>query len=99
MTMKTETKQQAFLLFETNRAEFLKYARWMAKQLAEKRGVITIDDVREVVSLPEGIDGRAFGAVFNTPEWETVGFTRSKNKLNHGRPISQFRLKRKGQLF
>ncbi len=89
------TKPQALGLFEMTRREFLEHCRWVAKRVAQNRlsRQATIDDVREQVKLPYGIDGRVFGAVFNTDQWEAIGFTKSKQKINHGRPITVFRLK------
>jgi hypothetical protein len=94
--MTTETsKQQALNLFEQTRPEFLANCRWVAKRVALNRlsRQATVDDVHEQVKLPFGVDGRVFGAVFNSKEWEAVGYTKSKRKINHGRPIAIFRLK------
>lgn len=95
MTESPLTKDQALGLFEQARAELLAHSRWVAKRIANSRITrqVTIDDIREQVKLPYGVDGRVFGAVFNTDEWEAVGFARSKQKVNHGRPITIFRLK------
>lgn len=91
--MTTLTKQQAFDLFEQKRAELLTYARWVAVKLAFERGTITIDDVREIVKLPDDINPKVFGAVFKTPEFELVGYTKSTRTIAHQRPIGMYRLK------
>ena len=88
------TKQEAFNLFEITRSEFLSNARWVAKRISKRQGYATIDDVRNEVRLPIGIDGRVFGAVFNTNGWEKTGYTPTKRKTSHGRPIAVFKLKR-----
>jgi hypothetical protein len=85
-------KQQALGLFENTREEFLSLARWVAKRIATRQGHVTIDDIRNEVKIPLNIDGRVMGAVFNTPEWEKVGYTTTKIKSSHGRPIAVFRL-------
>lgn len=88
-----ETKQQALNLFEKTREDFLRHCRWTAHRIAERKGEITIDDVRLQVKLPDGIDGRVFGAVFDK-DWEKTGYVNSKQKENHGRPIATWRLKK-----
>lgn len=95
MNLPTASKQLALDLFEANRAEFLEECRRVAKQLASEsiNGEVTIDDVREIVTLPEGIDGRVFGAVFNK-EWVRVGYTQTKRASSHRRPIAVFKLKK-----
>ena len=90
-----ETKQQALNLFEATRLEFLEYARWVAKRIAEKKGHVTIDDIRGEISVPLNLDGRVLGAVFNTPEWEKVGYSTTKIKSSHGRFVSVWHLKGK----
>lgn len=88
------TKQQALGLFEITRSEFLANCRWIARRIAKQKGHATIDDVRNEVKIPLGIDGRVMGAVFNTPDFEKVGYTNTKIKSSHGRPIAVFRLKK-----
>lgn len=88
-----ETKQQAFDLFETKRSEFLSLCRWVAKRIVKKQGFVTTDDVRKQVTIPEGVDGRVMGAVFNASDWEKVGYTQTKIKTSHSRPIAVFAYK------
>ena len=87
-----ETKQQALNLFEVTRGEFLLFARWVAKKIAKKQGNVTIDDIRNEVKVPLNLDGRVLGAVFNTPEWEKVGYAQTKVKSSHGRVVAVWRL-------
>ncbi|MFA6335617.1 MAG: hypothetical protein WCX48_08705 [Bacteroidales bacterium] len=85
-------KQIAMGLFETTRKDFLSNCRWIAKKIAERKGNVTIDDIRDEVKIPLNIDGRVMGAVFNTPEFVKTGYTLTKVKSSHGRPIAVFRL-------
>jgi len=80
------TKQQAFDLFEQKRKEFLEYCRWLAVREYKKKGNITIDDVREQVKIPEGVNGKVFGAVFNK-DWEIVAYVKTTRQTSHGRKI------------
>lgn len=88
-----ENKQEALNLFEANRKEFLEYARWVGKRIAEKKGNVTIDDIRAEISVPLNLDGRVLGAVFNTPDFERVGYSTTKVKSSHGRVVSVWHLK------
>lgn len=86
-------KQQVLDFFEDTRQEILARARTKAREIARMRGEVSIDDIRELVQIPEHIDPRMFGAVFRGEEWERIGFRESRRKENHARPISVFRLK------
>jgi len=79
--------------FETYRLPYIERAREAARELLRQKDYITIDDVREVCPPPEDIDPRVMGAVFKQSEFESVGWTTSKRKVNHSRPIQRFRLK------
>jgi len=87
---KINSKQQAMNLFEATRHEFLEYARWTARKICQEKGHVTTDDVRELVELPKGIDSRVFGAIFKGNEWIKTGYTHTKIKSSHGRPIAVF---------
>lgn len=95
MSRPTASKQAALNLFETHRKEFLEECRSIAQRIAQNNPnhTVTIDDVRARVQLPQDIDGRVFGAVFNPSEWEKVGYTQTTRASSHGRPIAIFRLK------
>lgn len=88
----TQSKQEAMDLFERTRKEFLGHCRWVAKRIYQQKGNVCIDDVREQVQLPDGVNGKVFGAVFNSAEWERVGYTQTKIKTSHSRTIGVFRL-------
>lgn len=87
------TKQQALDLFESKRKEFLTYLRWNAVRKVKETldGTLTIDDVRSDVITPDGVDPRVYGAVFNTDDWEKIGYTQTSRKTSHARPIAVFR--------
>lgn len=87
--------QAALDLYEVHRADFLRAARAAADKHLEENETITIDDVREVCPPPAGIDPRVYGAVFNTDDYECVGYRKSTRKECHNRPIGIFRKKSK----
>ena len=61
------------------------------------RGEATIDDVRDVVSLPNGIGPKVFGPIgiglANAGIIQSVGMVKSKRPEAHGRKIELWRLK------
>ena len=98
LPLMTTSQSQAQELFQATRADFLKQCREYAYLVAMRRAnkQCTVDDIREAISIPNGWDGRLMGAVFTTGkkgEWEAVGFVKSRQKINHGRPITIFQLK------
>jgi len=80
-------------LFEATRREFLEYSRWVARKICKEKGHVTTDDVRELVQLPKGIDGRVCGAIFKGDEWIKTGYTQTNIKSSHNRTICVFTLK------
>ena len=92
--MTTSTAQEAFDLFEAHRAEYLAAARAFMRQFAKHGQIVTVNDLtRNGPPLPEGVDPRVRGAVFmENGVWERVGYTQSKRRVSHGRPVMQFRL-------
>lgn len=88
-------KESALRVLEATRKEYLEEARMAARKIAlsSESKTCTVDEVREVCPPPKDIDGRVMGAIFNSKDWEMVGFERSKRKTCHKRPISRFALK------
>ena len=84
-------------LEEDDEAELL---REVAVKIAEEKGTVTADDLREFVEA-NGIeiskDYRIFGAVLMSLRrkgiLEVVGYTKTKVPTSHGRPIAVFALK------
>lgn len=79
-------------LFEAKRKALLEECRLIARQVALEYGQVSIDDVRDRVQLPLGVDGKVFGAVFRGEEWRRVGFTPSRVKSSHSRIVGLYTL-------
>jgi len=67
--------------------------RGIARILAQRRGVVTMDDVRQVANdygiVPD--HPNVFGAVFHARGWEPVGYVQSKIPTNRARVIRTWR--------
>lgn len=87
-----DAREAALDLLEAARPAWVDVARQVAIRIAEARGQVTIDDVREVCPPPEGTDPRVMGAVLRKPLFEAIGFVQSTRLACHGRPIRVFRL-------
>jgi hypothetical protein len=87
------TKEEVLDKFEETRTEFLRQCRIIAYEVFRNNGRVTIDDVRGRVEIPNEVDGRVFGAVFNSKEWQRIGYESTKVKSSHRRPIGVFVLK------
>jgi hypothetical protein len=89
MSEATEARDGALDLFEEHRAEWLASARHAAILLYRRvRRPLTIDDVRAECPPPAWADPRVMGAVFRG--WNPVGYTNSRRRTCHGRPIRLF---------
>ena len=88
--MSLNSKEDALEALERARAEYLIQARACAYRLAKLKKVITINDVREVCPPPSEVDPRVMGAVFNTEDWEPIGFHLSARA--HGRMVRKWGL-------
>jgi len=85
------SKQEAFDLFKKTRKEFLDYCRWVAVREYKRKGNITIDDVREQVKIPEGVNAKVCGAVFDK-DWEIVAYVKTTRQTSHGRIVAVWKL-------
>ena len=78
--------------------QWLDQARDLARQIAEERGEVTSDDLHEASPIPRDTNGRyefdprIMGSVFEGLRW--IGFTKSRRKECHHRPISRFTIGR-----
>lgn len=88
------TKLDAMNALERARADWLLVARAHARLAGQGGRAITVNDLHGIVPpLPSNLDPRVWGAVFNSSEWECLGYVRSRRKLSHRRPVAQFVLR------
>ena len=75
------------------REDWIAYARAVAVEIAEARGQVTINDVRERVELPDGFPPNAWGAVLRGDAFEPVGFCQATHPSAHARVVRIYKLK------
>lgn len=85
------TKQEAFSFYEARRKEFLDYARWVAKRLYFQKGNVSTDDLWPICGLPDDVNSKVYGAIFNTTDWEMVAMKKTNRKTSNGRRIGVWR--------
>jgi hypothetical protein len=74
---------------EADNGLWIDKARKTAKELARRKGQVTIDDVRIKCPPPPKADSRVMGAVFRPKHgWVLVGYRKSDRKDCHGRPVA-----------
>lgn len=86
-------EQEVVPLFEWHSGEWLAKAREVAFTIAERRGTVTINDVRKICPPPADVDPRVMGAVFMSRVFKRVGYIDSNRATCHGRPIGIFGLR------
>lgn len=80
-------------LFQKTKEDWIDGARAVAKRLLRTRLRITIEDVTKEYPLPSYLHRNTIGAVFNSREFEPVGFTTAKNTAARGHVIRYWTLK------
>ena len=92
--MTTQTKEEALELLEATREDWLASARAWAKNFARNGAPITIEDVRRHgPAIPEHVDPRVAGAVFNEKGvWEALGYVAGTRATSHKRPVMRYKL-------
>jgi hypothetical protein len=89
----TQFEREVVPLFQKKRAtaDYLAEAQLMALRLGRDGKVLTVDDVRRVLPVPKGVDGRVLGHAFPRNEWERLGYGPGTRRVSHGRPLCSFR--------
>lgn len=78
--------------FEVRDEEFLSHCRTIAVAHAQQFGTVSINDVRERVSIPIGMHPSVFGAVFKGKRFKAVGFTEATHASAHARVVRVYQL-------
>lgn len=97
--MAENEKQIGLELVEINNLSFVETMRGVARIIARERGEVCADDLREWLSrygnergVPVPTSMNAMGAIFRTPEWAFVRYTKSAQVQGHQNLIRVWRL-------
>lgn len=87
-----ELRDAGLALIEQARREWIEEARDKAERIARRRGTVTISDVRDVMTLPEGWHPNTWGAVLKCGRFAPVGFSQARHPAAHARAIRIYQL-------
>lgn len=90
---KSGAKQAVIDFAKNERADWLLKARDLAYRIALAEGSVTADQIHERLPIPEGIDRRIVGSVFDG--MQCIRYQKSKRKQCHCRPIGVFTIREK----
>lgn len=79
-------------IFEQRDHEFLERCRSLARLICRERGQVSINDVREYITVPPGVHPSVLGAVFRTKEFKKVGHTEATHAQAHARVVRVYQL-------
>lgn len=89
--------QDVLPMFEESNAELVAKLRKAALELGAKNpDGITADDIHDVCPIPPGVDPRIMGSAFEKGLWIKAGWTATRRKSAHSRPVRIW--KRKGRM-
>lgn len=87
------SKDQGMRLAAYGNLRYLRFAKDLAVLLANARGEISIEDIRE--AWPHSVPFLNWaGSIFKGERWECVGFVRALHPGAHGRLVRKWRLRK-----
>lgn len=81
-------------LFQVRDREFLETCRALAVEVVKRKGEVSINDIRERLTVPPGMHPSVLGSVFKTSQFSCVGFTEAVHPQAHARIVRVYTLKR-----
>ena len=85
-------KETQMGLFEVQHGELLERCRAAAIVYARRHGFVSINEVREAVTLPPGTHPSLLGAVFRTRQFRAIGYTEALHPAAHARVVRVYAL-------
>ena len=86
-------KDQQLGLFEAQHAYLLEQCRAAAIVYARRHGFVSINEVRDAVTLPPGTHPSLLGAVFRTRQFRAIGYTEALHPAAHARVVRVYTLR------
>jgi hypothetical protein len=75
------------------REDWIAKARDMAIWIAKRSGQVTINDVRQLIDLPEDFHHNTWGAVLRGDAFEPIGYCQATHPSAHARVVRVYKLK------
>ena len=75
------------------REDWIAKARDMAIWIAKQSGQVTINDVRQLIELPEDFHHNTWGAVLSGDAFEPIGYCQATHPSAHARVVRVYKLK------
>jgi hypothetical protein len=85
-------KERQLDIFEQRDHEFLERCRAIAVMVCKLRGEVSINDVRTLVEIPDGVHPSVLGAVFRTKQFQGIGYTEAAHPQAHARVVRVYQL-------
>ena len=88
-------KERQLDIFEMRDHEFLERCRSLAALICRERGTVSINDVRQFITVPPGVHPSVLGAVFRDKRFRKVGLTEASHPQAHARIVRVYQLSNK----
>lgn len=75
------------------REDWISKARDMAIWVAKQSGKVTINDVRQLIDLPDDFHHNTWGAVLRGDAFEPIGYCQATHPSAHARVVRVYKLK------
>ena len=75
------------------REDWIAKARDMAVWIAKQSGKVTINDVRQLIDLPDDFHHNTWGAVLRGDAFEPIGYCQATHPSAHARVVRVYKLK------
>ncbi len=75
------------------REDWIAKARDMAIWIAKRSGQVTINDVRQLIDLPDNFHHNTWGAVLRGDAFEPIGYCQATHPSAHARVVRVYKLK------
>ena len=92
ITLGQQLRDQQLDMFEVRDSDFLEHCRSLAMQIAKRNGEVSINDVRQHLQVPVGVNPSVLGAVFRTKQFRKIGHCEASHKEAHARIVRVYAL-------
>ena len=87
-----QIRDQQLDMFEVRDSDFLNSCRSLAMQIAKRNGEVSINDVRQHLQVPAGVNPSVLGEVFRTKAFKKIGMCEANHKEAHARIVRVYAL-------